>query len=468
MMESVNRAERRDIGSGSELVDFSSPPADHPLPSLSVYTQRLAHVDEGLKLYLSTVEQGQSLAANRGEAVSASYLTQQLARLFTTTEPETVRGPRIDWAQVILRQNALSRNAEDGTYTLGESLIRIAEIDAGLISSGRPRQFLTPWPPVSDLQKELKILDVVSTELGELMKTLASLSYKGVQLQKHLQHRKDTLCQDPEISRTLVPSSDTQPYFQSMPTDNLSENRNDRVPENILVPDTPGRRRGSILYGTAGGYSPDQHVGNEATGPSLHRAPSASKTTGTQSPLKGTGVTHRPCDYCWRNNKTCRLKLPGTCFNCAERKKKCKYSSAKSPTASGRAVGPVSVAAETQSAVLHSHANYQAENAALLFAGGQDRPRSNSGDPADQLTGNRGSATLASHPRTSQVPVSPSNREGSYPTTAASTAEDELELPHTRTIRSSSLVRREIGDAEDNHTAKRSRVARQVSFDYSS
>ncbi|OJZ79633.1 hypothetical protein ASPFODRAFT_54898 [Aspergillus luchuensis CBS 106.47] len=175
MMESyLNRADQRDIGSGSGLVDFSTPPTDHPLPSLSVYTQSLVHVDGGLKLYLATVEQGQSLAANRGEAVSASYLTRQLARLFTTTEPETVRGPQVDWTHVVLSQDALSRNTEDDTYTLGESVIRIAEVDQGLISSGRPRQFLTPWPPTADMQKELKILDAITTELGELMKALSS------------------------------------------------------------------------------------------------------------------------------------------------------------------------------------------------------------------------------------------------------------------------------------------------------
>lgn len=138
MESSLNRADRRDMRSGSELVDFSTPPDDRPLPSLSVYTQSLVHVDEGLKLYLTTVEQGQSLAANCGEAISASYLARQLARLFTTTEPETVRGPQVDWTHVVLSQSSLSRNMEDDTYTLGVSVIRITEVDKDLISSGRP------------------------------------------------------------------------------------------------------------------------------------------------------------------------------------------------------------------------------------------------------------------------------------------------------------------------------------------
>ncbi|OJZ79632.1 hypothetical protein ASPFODRAFT_556875 [Aspergillus luchuensis CBS 106.47] len=254
--------------------------------------------------------------------------------------------------------------------------------------------------------------------------------------------------------------------MSSTPTENLSENRNDRVPENVLVPDTPGRRRGSILYGTSGEYHPNQPVTDEGTRPSLNEPPSASKTAVTQSLPEGAGITHRPCDYCRRNNKKCRLKLPGTCFNCAERKKKCRYSSAQSPAASGRAVGPVSMAAEeTRSDVLHSRANHYAENTARLLAGGRDRPQPNSDDPPDHITGNRESATLASHSRTSYAPDFPNHREGSYPTTAASTAEDDFELPHTRTIRSSSLVRREIRDVEDSQRAKRPRVVRRESFD---
>jgi hypothetical protein len=169
-----NRTDLDVIGDGSKLLDFSAPPTDRHLPSLSIYSQRLVQTDEGLKDYLSIVEQGHSLAANRGEKITASYLCRQLGRLFTTTEPESVRGRRIDWTQVVLFQDSLSLNEEDNTYTLGESVFRISEVDMDLISSGRPRQFLTPWPPVSDIQKELEILDAITGELGDLMKALSS------------------------------------------------------------------------------------------------------------------------------------------------------------------------------------------------------------------------------------------------------------------------------------------------------
>ncbi|GLA79022.1 hypothetical protein CBS63078_10976 [Aspergillus niger] len=255
----------------------------------------------------------------------------------------------------------------------------------------------------------------------------------------------------------------------SIPTDNLSENRDDRVPENVLVPDTPGRRHGNVPCGTPGGHHSNQPVADKGTRPSPDEPPSASKTAVTQNLPEGAGIiTHRPCDYSLRNNEKCRQKLSGTCFNCAERKKKCRYSSAKSPTASDRADGPASMAAEeTRSDVLHLRANQYAENTGLLLAGGRYHPQPNSDNPPDHITGNRGSAILASHSRTSRAPVSPTDREDSHPTTAASTAEDDLDLPHTRTIRSSNLVRRETRDAEDNQRAKRPRLARQESSDLS-
>jgi hypothetical protein len=163
-----------EIGGGLDLIDFRAPPTDHHLPPLSTFTQSLVNIAEGLNLYLSTIERGHSLAANRGEKISAAYLSQQLGRLFTTTEPELVRGPRADWTQVVLFQDSLSRNTQDDTYTLGESVMRIPEVDMELISSDRPRQFLTPWPPSSDIQKELETLDAITVELGDLMKAMSS------------------------------------------------------------------------------------------------------------------------------------------------------------------------------------------------------------------------------------------------------------------------------------------------------
>jgi hypothetical protein len=159
---------------GRSILDFTAPSTGRHLPSLSSYTQNLENINEWLGLYISTVEQGQSLAVNRGETVSGSYLSQQVRRLFTTAEPDMVRGPRIDWTQVVLSQDSLSQNTEDDTYTLGESVMRISRLDMDLIASGRPRQFLTPWPPTSDVQKELAILDAVVGELGGLMKALSS------------------------------------------------------------------------------------------------------------------------------------------------------------------------------------------------------------------------------------------------------------------------------------------------------
>jgi hypothetical protein len=130
-------------------------------------------IDEGLRQYLSAVKQRRSLAASRGEVISASYLSRQLGKLFTVTEPEVVQGPRTDWTQVVLSQESL-QSVDDSTYILGESVIRISDVDMDLISSDRPRQFLTPWPPTSDLQKEVEISNAITAELGDLMKALSS------------------------------------------------------------------------------------------------------------------------------------------------------------------------------------------------------------------------------------------------------------------------------------------------------
>jgi hypothetical protein len=156
------------------MLDFTAPAADRHLPSLSIYTQQLESIDEWVKLYIAAVEQGQSLAVYRGETVSGSYLSQQLRRLFTTEEPNMVRGCRLDWTQIVLSQDSLVPNTADDTYTLGESVIQISRLDMDLISSGRPHQFLTPWPPNSDIQKEVEVLDVVTNELGGLMNVLSS------------------------------------------------------------------------------------------------------------------------------------------------------------------------------------------------------------------------------------------------------------------------------------------------------
>ncbi|CAI7646915.1 unnamed protein product [Penicillium manginii] len=164
------------------MLDFTVPSTDRHLPSLSIYSQQLKDLDEWLLMYIATLEQGQSVAVNRGETLSASYLCQQLGRLFTTAEPDMVRGPRIDWMQVVLSQDSLSSNTEEDTYTLGESVVRISTQDMDLISSGRPRQFLTPWPPTPDIQKEVNILSVVADELGDLMRALTSYSFVGREL----------------------------------------------------------------------------------------------------------------------------------------------------------------------------------------------------------------------------------------------------------------------------------------------
>lgn len=161
---------------------------------------------------------------------------------------------------------------------------------------------------------------------------------------------------------------------------------------------------------------------------------------------KNAETTGQACDYCKRHNKICRPKVSGTCFNCAERKKKCKYSG-ESMSMGRKHVTRTIEEAETQSVVPQPS-----------IGGAQHASHSNSGSLADPATGLQERAILLSHARLPREPSSSNDRRDSYISVAASTLEDDVELPPSRTIRSSSLLKRNAGEAWGDESAKRLRV----------
>jgi hypothetical protein len=247
-----------------------------------------------------------------------------------------------------------------------------------------------------------------------------------------------------------------------MSTDTLFANRNNQRPEDVLVPDSCERRGSHVLHGLYwGSVNNSQPVASEDVGP--YRKSSAQATGSSAfsfTASKTAGISDQPCDYCLRNNKLCRLKLSGTCFNCAGRKKKCRYSSGKSlPTARGSIARSVSMAAEqTHSGAVQPSAYGHGENEAILSATAQDSPRANLDNSVQHADGHQERLALIPQSRTLQAPEYLSDGAASHVSAAASTADDDLELPPTITIRSSSLVRRGIEDIVASPSAQRAPV----------
>lgn len=147
-----------DLLSGTEYPDRSRETIDFEIPDLLVELER----------YFSVLENNGSIALNSGEILSSPCLCGQLGRLFSTVVPEVVEGPLMTWARAVLLAGPSPRTI-DGTYQLkiGESRIRLLEEDCMLLVSGRPWQFLNPWPSQHDSKREHVSVNMA---LGELRK----------------------------------------------------------------------------------------------------------------------------------------------------------------------------------------------------------------------------------------------------------------------------------------------------------
>ena len=219
----------------------------------------------------------------------------------------------------------------------------------------------------------------------------------------------------------------------------------------MLVPEPPERRLSHASCAPDAGRGRAPAIPSHAIGPSLQETQFVHNAIETLTPTNA-GPVSQVCDYCRRNNKDCRLKLSGTCFTCAERKKKCKFS--RNPMSAGRGLvtGPVD-AAMTQPDV-------RQPSVTPSFGGAHHRPRSNLDSPSNHVTRLHESAPLLSH--SSVVPPAPNTSTESrdiHISDAASTVDEDVELPPSRTIRSSSLVRRWTGEVHEDESIKRRRIA---------
>jgi hypothetical protein len=160
---------------GSDRIHFTHLPRDETaLANLSAFTSPLHQFSETLKSYNRVFERNESLAVRRGELLFGSLLSQQVDKMFSAPTPEAIEGPPTTWTELALGPDKLSPHDTPGLYSFQNTVIRLTEADFRLIVSGRPRQFLTPWPPKDDTLKELQVLDDVLSEVAQMMKMVST------------------------------------------------------------------------------------------------------------------------------------------------------------------------------------------------------------------------------------------------------------------------------------------------------
>ena len=152
-----------------ETIDFETRQFADDLRSLGSSNITIPDLLVELERYSSVLENNGSIALNSGEILSSPCLCGQLGRLFSTAVPEVVEGPSMTWARAVLLAGPSPARTIDGTYQLkiGESRIRLLEEDCMRLISGRPWQFLNPWPSQHDSEREHASVNMA---LGELCK----------------------------------------------------------------------------------------------------------------------------------------------------------------------------------------------------------------------------------------------------------------------------------------------------------
>jgi hypothetical protein len=237
----------------------------------------------------------------------------------------------------------------------------------------------------------------------------------------------------------ILHPSHTSRSHSSLSVDVMTANGSNHGFVQVLIPEPLERRLSHVSCGPDAEHGRAPAIPSDAIVPSVQETQSAQKTTLERPAPKNAGTISQVCDYCRRNNKACRLKQSGTCFNCAERKKKCRFSGKPMSTGKDHVTGP-NDAAVTQ-------LNVPQPPVTPPFVGTQHRPRSNPDNFSDHVTGLHESAPLLSHSRVGPpAPSSPTGPRDSLTSVGKSTVEDDVELPPNRTIRSSNLVRRWAGE----------------------
>jgi hypothetical protein len=147
-------------------VDFTTPHPELSMGPLKHANTVMPELSAALKSYRIALQQGGSIALGSGESLNSVRLGRSISGLFSTGTPQVIRGPEITWATLVL--SAGPHFDGESRIQVGESLVEVLGDDLNLIRSGRPWQFLVPWPDREDCEKELKSTE---TALRELLDT---------------------------------------------------------------------------------------------------------------------------------------------------------------------------------------------------------------------------------------------------------------------------------------------------------
>jgi hypothetical protein len=144
----------------------------HPLPDGLEPPTSIEPAVTGILLYLDkylwVLNNSGSISVNRGDSLFSTHLCEQLRRLFTIPKPQVIEGPLISWARIVLSAGPSPCHLDQTTpLRVGDSTIQLSEEDHKLLASGRPWQFLNPWPDKRDHQRELAL---VSEDMDGLRK----------------------------------------------------------------------------------------------------------------------------------------------------------------------------------------------------------------------------------------------------------------------------------------------------------
>lgn len=149
--------------SNDRAIDFTARCHDRTLSPLRLTEKSAPAVLTELDDYLSVLNRGGSIALNRGENLASTRLANSLDSLFSTAEPRVTEGPPVTWTRLILSAGP----HYDGPLQIkvGESHVELSEDDFELVRSGRPWQFLCPWPDKDDCKSELQSTEIALQEL---------------------------------------------------------------------------------------------------------------------------------------------------------------------------------------------------------------------------------------------------------------------------------------------------------------
>jgi hypothetical protein len=137
-----------------------------------------------LKGYRTALQQGGSIALGRGESLTSLRLDRSFSGLFSIDAPEVIQGPAITWTTLVL--SAGPHFDRGSQFRVGDSLVKISDDDLDLIRSGRPWQFLAPWPDREDCKMEIKSTE---TTLREFLDAKLLIHQGGAFLTGHLSRK---------------------------------------------------------------------------------------------------------------------------------------------------------------------------------------------------------------------------------------------------------------------------------------